>query len=144
MSHIICPVCAMSRALSTFDPSNWDLDLKLRQVHGKGRGQGFDHEDFSVLGDDIYSPLMADRVVDVLKMFVDNEVIKLSDVLIRLGIKPVEQHSDWLQSLEYMGKQDEKDREIRRLKRELSISYTSAEEKAKSEKQSLRKGIWFK
>ena len=96
--------------------------FKTKKCTWKGERTGIRSRGFSVLGDSDYSPLVADRVVDVLKMFVDHDVIMLGDVLIRLGIKPAEQQFDWLQGLENKGKQDEKDREIRRLKRELQCA----------------------
>jgi len=55
---------------------------------GLGRGKGFEvSEEHSVLGDEEYSPLIAERVLDLCKMFVDEGVIDLEYALRRLGLK---------------------------------------------------------
>ncbi|MFC1803093.1 hypothetical protein ACFL0D_03900 [Thermoproteota archaeon] len=61
----------MNRPKKSFDPSTIDLDLKERTQIGLGRKNGFTYEDNSILGDDEYSPLFAQRALDVLKMFLD-------------------------------------------------------------------------
>ena len=39
---------------------------------GKGRGKGFDYEDTSILGDDEISPIVANRCLQCVKMFIDS------------------------------------------------------------------------
>jgi len=88
MSHIRCPLCGKNAPISSFDPSSLDLDLKLVSFRGLGRGKGFEvSEEHSVLGDEEYSPLIAERVLDLCKMFVDAGVIDLEHALRRLGLQ---------------------------------------------------------
>jgi len=88
MSHIRCPLCGKNAPISSFDPSSLDLDLRLVSFRGLGRGKGFEvSEEHSVLGDEEYSPLIAERVLDLCKMFVDAGVIDLEHELVRLGLQ---------------------------------------------------------
>jgi len=69
----------MNRSVSTYDPSNIDLDLKLRTMHGKGRGQGFDYEDSSV--QDILLP-KTDLTIAAAS---DESVVQIREGLVRAG-----------------------------------------------------------
>lgn len=88
MSHFVCPLCGKNAPLSKFDPSSLDLDLKIVSFKGLGRGLGFEKSDeVSVLGDDKITPVVADRVVDLCKMLVDEGAIDWRDLCDRLEIK---------------------------------------------------------
>jgi hypothetical protein len=41
-------MCGLNRPTRNFDPSDYELDLKLRNNIGQGRGRDFIREDFSV------------------------------------------------------------------------------------------------
>ena len=70
MTHILCPLCGWNRSIKNYDPSNYERDLIFKVMKGKGRGKGFETiDEHSVLGDDVYSPIFARRVLDLLKMF---------------------------------------------------------------------------
>lgn len=87
MSHICCPLCGLNRALSNYDPSSLDLDLKIARQSSKGRGKGFwPPEKTSILGDDHYSPMVADRVLSLCNMFLGEKVISLETLISRLGL----------------------------------------------------------
>jgi hypothetical protein len=86
MSHIICPLCGFNRPTTGFNPSDYEYDLKLRDITGQGRGQDFIRVDFSVLGDDVYSPMIANRCLDLIQMFVNADVLKIQDILEKLKV----------------------------------------------------------
>ena len=90
MSHLACPLCGKYAPLTSFDPENLDLDLCLVSFIGLGRGRGFTTSDkISILGDETYSPMIADRIVDLLKMFLNEGVISREQILERLELKEV-------------------------------------------------------
>jgi hypothetical protein len=89
MSHIRCPLCGLNAAISRFDPSELDLDLRVTSFKGLGYGRGFaPAEEHSVLGDDEYSPMVAERVCALCKMFLDAGVINSEYTMNKLGLKP--------------------------------------------------------
>ena len=88
MSHIRCPLCGLNAAVSGFDPSELDLDLRATSFIGLGHGRGFAPvEEYSVLGDDEFSPMVADRVLSLCRMFLDAGVIKSEYAIDKLGLK---------------------------------------------------------
>jgi len=87
MSHLECPLCGKNAPLSSFDPCSLDLDLRLVSFRGLGRGKGFEVSDeYSVLGDDVYSPQVAERALDLCRMFLDNRVIDSEQTMRKLGL----------------------------------------------------------
>lgn len=89
MSHIRCPLCGKDNATCNFDPASLDDDIYVRQVYGLGRGQGFSHgPDESVLGDEIYSPMICNRCLDIVRLMIENNVITENEVLrsLKLGL----------------------------------------------------------
>lgn len=90
MSHIRCALCGKNAPISTFDPSSLDLDLRVVSFKGLGRARGFAvDEEYSVLGDDVYSPIVADRVLDLCRMYLDHGVIDSEQTIKRLGLDSV-------------------------------------------------------
>ena len=85
MSHIVCPLCGLNRPIKNFDFTDYPLDLKLRTWHGLGHARGFEYEDTSVLGDETYSPLIANRTLDITRMFVDVRTLSIKDIFSKLG-----------------------------------------------------------
>jgi|WetSurMetagenome_2_1015567.scaffolds.fasta_scaffold186214_2 hypothetical protein len=87
MSHIRCPLCGKNSALSTFHPEDIELDLKLIQFHGRGRGGGFSKgEEYSVLHDESYARPVGLKVLQLTKMFIDAEMLDMTEVEGNLGI----------------------------------------------------------
>ena len=70
MSHLACPLCGLNAPLSKFDPSNLDLDVIIKAFGGLGRAKGFACVSAdSVLGDDLYSPMIFNRIANLCAMF---------------------------------------------------------------------------
>jgi len=88
MSHIQCPMCGLNSPLSKFNPSALDFDVRLVQFRGLGRGRGFEvSNEFSVLGDEEYSPMVAERVLALCGMFLENGVISREMLINKLRLK---------------------------------------------------------
>jgi hypothetical protein len=68
MSMVVCPLCGKSTSLRRF-PSGFEVDIVVRTVRGLGRGRGFETvNEESVLGDDEVTPLIVNRVLDILSV----------------------------------------------------------------------------
>ena len=87
MSHIRCPLCGKNAPISTFDPSSLDFDLTVVSFRGLGRARGFAVSDeHSVLGDDVFSPQVAERVLGLCRMFLDTGIIDSEQTMRKLGL----------------------------------------------------------
>jgi hypothetical protein len=102
MSHLLCPLCGSSKPISRYDPKIYDLDLTVVQYSGKGRGRGFEKiNEESVLGDDYFSPLTADRVLDLTKMFLDEKTLTKEKVFNKLNITNDEYNINLISSIDF-------------------------------------------
>ena len=87
MSHIRCPLCGKDSAISTFNPEDLDRDIYVRQTRGLGYPGGFTYgPDESVLGDDVYTPKVKDRCIDLLKLFMENGIVTARELAVKLRI----------------------------------------------------------
>ena len=69
-------MCGKDSAISTFNPEDLDRDIYIRQVSGLGYRGGFSFgPDESVLGDEIYTPKVMDRCIDLLKLFMECDIV---------------------------------------------------------------------
>jgi hypothetical protein len=88
MSHLLCPLCGKYAPLSTLNPENLELDLKVASFRGKGKGKGFAKaEEHSVLGDDEISPMIARRTLQLTRMFINAGVLKIEYVIEALSME---------------------------------------------------------
>jgi hypothetical protein len=84
---IVCPLCGKSSVLDTFDPSDFDQDIYIHDVYGLGRGRGFESGPWiSVLGDDEVTPIIKNRVLDILKMLIDAGCLELDELFSELDM----------------------------------------------------------
>jgi hypothetical protein len=99
MSHLVCPLCGKNAPLSTLDPENQPLDLRTVSFRGLGRGKGFAvSEEVSIMGDDEYTPIIAKRIQELFKLFVekgeiDIPIITSNDELYSKQIKDLERQT---------------------------------------------------
>ena len=79
MSHLACPLCGKYAALSTLDPDNFELDIKVASFRSLGRGKGFTKpEVHSILEDDEYTPIIASRIEKLYYMLVNRGFLNLA------------------------------------------------------------------
>ena len=87
MSHVRCPLCGKDSAISTFNPEDLDRDIYVRQTSGLGYPGGFTYgPDESVLGDDVYTPKVMDRCIDLLNLFMENGIVTARELAVKLRI----------------------------------------------------------
>ncbi|MCJ7636748.1 MAG: hypothetical protein MUO21_04595 [Nitrososphaeraceae archaeon] len=76
MSHLVCPLCGKYAPLSTLNPDQLDLDIKVVSFRGLGRGRGFAKgEAYSILGDDEITPIIADKIEKLYYMLIDHKIL---------------------------------------------------------------------
>jgi len=74
-------MCGLQCPISAFDPSKNDLDIYLVTKKGKGRGRGWeDVSKESVLGDDVYTPAVAKRILETCKFFYEKDIYSDEDI----------------------------------------------------------------
>jgi hypothetical protein len=87
MSHLVCPLCGLSVPLSKFNPESLELNLQVVSFRGLGRGKGFEKQDeHSILDDNEYSPVVAGRVLELCRMFIESDVLSREEVSEKLGL----------------------------------------------------------
>jgi hypothetical protein len=70
-----------------FKPQEFDRDIYIRQASGRGGGGGFDHgPDISVLGDDEFTPKIMDRCIDLLRLFIEEDILTEAELMKELKI----------------------------------------------------------
>ena len=91
MSHITCMLCGLQRPVSNYDPSNYDNELYLITKRSKGYASGFEDEKTAILGDDIYTPLIKDRILEIVRAFKEKGIISEKELA---GLIPKTEDTD--------------------------------------------------
>jgi hypothetical protein len=68
-------LCGLQRPVSNYDPSNYDNELYLITKRSKGYRCGFDDDFEPILGDDVYTPLIKNRILEIFKAFKEKGII---------------------------------------------------------------------
>jgi len=119
MSHVRCPLCGKDSAISTFNPEDLDRDIYVRQTSGLGYPGGFTYgPDESVLGDDVYTPKVMDRCIDLLKLFMENGIVSARELALKLKMGVPIQGTDEVAPYEYV--LDLSNQQIKALKNQVS------------------------
>jgi hypothetical protein len=88
MGQILCPMCGRNCAESIFDPNSLDLDIYIREQHGRGRAKGFSYGPYeSILGDEVYSPQIYERCISLVQLFIDNNLLTKGELINRFDLK---------------------------------------------------------
>jgi hypothetical protein len=80
LSHISCLLCGLQRPVRGYDPSNYENELYLITKKSKGYAAGFEDECTPILGDDIYTPIIKDRILEITQYFVKREIISKEEI----------------------------------------------------------------
>lgn len=87
LSHVRCLFCGKDSAVSSFDPSELDLDIYTRQVSGLGYKKGFAFgPNVSVLGDDVFTPKFKDRSLAFIRLLMESGIMTPWEVQTKLKI----------------------------------------------------------
>jgi hypothetical protein len=69
-------LCGLQRPIKNYDPSTYENELYLITKKSKGYGQGFDDEFEPILGDEVYTPIISNRILDIVKVFREKGIIR--------------------------------------------------------------------
>ena len=75
MSHISCMLCGLQRPIKNYDPSNFENELYLITKRSKGYRRGFDNDYDPILGDDIYTPIIKKRILEIVRTLREKGII---------------------------------------------------------------------
>lgn len=73
-------LCGLQRPVSTYDPSKYDNELYLITKRSKGYASGFEDELEPILGDDVYTPLIKDRILEIVREFIEKGIISENEL----------------------------------------------------------------
>lgn len=68
-------LCGLQRPIKNYDPSNYDNELYLISKRSKGFRGGFDDAYEPILGDDVYTPLIKDRILEIVRVFREKGIV---------------------------------------------------------------------
>jgi len=68
-------LCGLQRSVKNYDPSNYDNELYLITKRSKGYASGFEDELEPILGDDVYTPIVKDRILEIVRAFKEKGII---------------------------------------------------------------------
>jgi hypothetical protein len=129
LSHVRCFFCGKDSAISSFDPSELDLDIYTRQVYGLGYKRGFAFgPDVSVLGDDEFTPKFKDRSIEFIRLLMERGIITPIEVQkqLKIGV-PIYGTDDVIPYEDFCRlSNDIMAREVSKLKKEVSLLRSSA------------------
>jgi len=80
LSHISCILCGLQRPVKGYDPSNYEKEIYLITKKSRGYAAGFEDESTPILGDDVYTPMIKDRMLDVTRDFVKRGIISKEEI----------------------------------------------------------------
>jgi hypothetical protein len=84
-------LCGLQRPIKNYDPSSYENELYLISKRSKGYRGGFDNDYEPILGDDVYTPLIKNRILEIVKAFIEKGII--SDYELD-GIRPKKDESN--------------------------------------------------
>jgi hypothetical protein len=68
-------LCGLQRPIKNYDPSNFENELYLITKRSKGYRRGFDNYYDPILGDDIYTPIIKKRILEIVRTFKEKGII---------------------------------------------------------------------
>jgi hypothetical protein len=68
-------LCGLQRPIKNYDPSEYDNELYLISKRSKGYRGGFDNDYEPILGDDVYTPIIKNRILEIVRAFREKGII---------------------------------------------------------------------
>ncbi len=123
MSHLICPLCGLSRPLASFHPTSFDRDICSQSFSGLGKGRGFVATGRSSILHSNVTLSIKDRILDLIELFLKNDLMQKDELERRFGLRSEQEESAALAAI-----LEEKNQTIAQLKEEVSALEASKEE----------------
>jgi len=89
MGLLKCPLCGKFTSWPQYDPSGFEMDVKVRELKGLGRGKGFRILGEWSLLEDAKEPLlpMKDRLLDLVALFHEHSIVTTNEICERFGLE---------------------------------------------------------
>jgi len=68
-------LCGLQRPVKNYDPSTYENELYLISKRSKGYRKGFENDYEPILGDDVYTPLIKNRILEIIRSFIEKGII---------------------------------------------------------------------
>jgi len=68
-------LCGLQRSLKNYDPSTFDNELYLIAKKSKGYRKGFDDDFQPILGDDVHTPIIKKRILEIVRAFKEKGIV---------------------------------------------------------------------
>jgi hypothetical protein len=92
MSFLLCPLCGKNSSLRLLDPESFDDDILAQEVEGLGKGKGFRTTGrVSILHSSEVRDRIVPRLIVLLKLAIDEDVISADEVRSKLDLPDVEE-----------------------------------------------------
>lgn len=80
MSHLLCMLCGLQRPIKNYDPSEYENELYLITKKSKGYRKGFEDEYQPILGDDLYTPIIKSRILEMVRALKERGIISKEEI----------------------------------------------------------------
>jgi len=91
MSLLLCPLCGKNSSLRLLDPDSFDDDIYAQDVRGLGKGRGFETTGrVSIPRSAEVRDKIMPRLIELVKLLIDEDVISADEVRRSLGLPEVE------------------------------------------------------
>lgn len=92
MSFLLCPVCGKNSSLKHLHPIEFDDDIYAQDIQGLGKGKGFRTTGrISILHGSEVKDRIVPRLIVLLKLAIDEDVVSADEVRRRLGLRDAEE-----------------------------------------------------
>jgi hypothetical protein len=84
---LVCPLCGKLSSYRLFDPSGFEVDIRVKTMRGLGRGRGFAEEGSeSILDDADTVAKVRNRLLSILSLLLRKGLVSEETVIGRLGL----------------------------------------------------------
>jgi hypothetical protein len=83
-------LCGLQRPIKNYDTSNYDNELYLISKRSKGYRRGFDDYYEPILGDDVYTLLIKNRILEIVRALREKGIINVMK-LVESSLKQMKQ-----------------------------------------------------
>ena len=81
MSFFECPLCGRSVSLSSWNPSQYEVEFIEKTFRGLGRGKGFEVASVNDIEDTKTLEIIGNRCIEIIEKLIEDEVWSREEVL---------------------------------------------------------------